>query len=135
LRNRAKPRKRSERRTGNDAEMKQHALHESIKELEEFKATLLPALRKDLLAGMSEAQIQKKYAAYVQTRLVQIALMDEDSGRALAAAKDILDRTNGKATEKKEVLHRFKDLSDAELDAVLESEEQDLSTMEERFEQ
>jgi glucuronate isomerase len=133
LRNRAKPRKRSEQRNGHAAEMKQHDLHQNIKELEEFKATLLPALRKDLLSGMTEAQIQKKYAAYVQTRLVQIALMEPDSGKAMAAAKDILDRTNGRATEKKEVTHRFKDMTDQELDAVLQSEESDLEQMEERF--
>lgn len=120
-------------KTGNPEQSKVAKALDDLAEFEDFRETLLPAIRKDLKKGLTAQQIQAKYAAYAQARLVQIALMETDSGKASAAAKDILDRTHGRATEKKEVTHRFKDLTDAELDAVLQSEEADLDSMEDRF--
>lgn len=133
MRNRARPRRRSEPRNGHAAESRQATLHEDIKELEEFRNTLLPALRRDLKAGLSAAEITKKYAAMAEARLVMIALMETNAATAISAAKDILDRSQGKATEKREVTHRFSEMTDKELDAVLVSEEADLANMKDRF--
>ena len=108
-------------------------LHEDLAEFEEFQATTLKAIRKDIKAGMSGAEIRKKYAAIVQGRLLTMALTTEDEKTATIIAKDILDRADGKAAEKKEVTHRFANMKEEELDALLKSEEAELEEMMQRF--
>jgi hypothetical protein len=78
---------------------------------------------------MTAEELRNKYAALVQARVITEAVSDE-SARALTAAKDVLDRAHGKATEKKEITHRLQDLSDTELDALIMSEEAELKDME-----
>lgn len=141
MRNRARPNRKTTRNPDSSrfssvhAEAKQSSLHKNIADYEEFVTTILPAFRKDVKSGMSAEELQKKYAALAAARMITIALTDTNASTASAASKDILDRAGGKATEKKEITHKFKDLSDAELDAVLASEEDDLKEMQERFEQ
>lgn len=120
---------------GKAAEAERLRLHDRLAAFEDFESEILPALIKDLKAGMTPDQLRQKYDSIVQARAITTALTERDSGKAMTAVKDILDRTHGKATEKKEVTHRFKDMSDKELDAVIKSEEAELSDMEERFEQ
>lgn len=115
-------------------EHKQHKLHRDIADYEEYVQTILPAFRKDVKSGMSAEELQKKYAALAAARMITIALTDENASTASAASKDILDRVSGKATEKKEVTHRFKDMDEKDLDALLESEEEDLKEMQKQFE-
>lgn len=110
-------------------------LHEDIAEFEEYRQTILKKVRKDIQAGMSAKDILKKYAPAVQGRLLTTALTTADEKVLTALGKDIMDRSDGKATEKKEVTHKFEDLKDEELDAILKSEEEDLEDMENRFEQ
>jgi hypothetical protein len=93
-----------------------------LADFEEFQATLLPAIRRDLKAGLSAKDIRKKYQAMVQARLVMTALLDPDAGKSTAAAKDIMDREEGRATENVKHTHRMEDLPDAEVDALLFSE-------------
>lgn len=81
----------------------------------------LASLKLDIANGMDAISIAKKYANLAQARIVTTALTDEDSGKALAASKDIIDRAFGKATEKKEIKHAMADSSDSELDAVITS--------------
>lgn len=45
--------------------------------------------------------------------------MEPDSKTALAAVKELLDRLEGKVTEKKEVTHAMAKLKDEELDALV----------------
>lgn len=92
---------------------------------EEYKRDILPALRKMLSAGATSEEIYKKYANFAAARQVSIALADLDPTRALAAIKDIQDRAVGKAVERKKFEHSFSELSDQELDAIINSEEQD----------
>lgn len=113
---------------------KANALCDDIKEFEEFRATTLKAIRRDIKKGMSAAKIREKYLAILQGRLITDALTTDNVGLAQAIVKDVADRVEGRATEKKEVTHRFKDMSEKELDAVLKSEEQDLEDMQKRFE-
>jgi hypothetical protein len=88
---------------------------------EEFKTQILPSLQQDIKAGLSAEEILKKYAHMAAARQITIAMTDADSGRALSAIKDLLDRTQGKPTERKEIKHQFSELKDEELDSLLES--------------
>lgn len=135
--NRARPRlKRSSswNKSSGIAEIQQGRLHDKLAQFEDY-STILTAIRKDVARGMSTKELQQKYAPLAQARVISEMLTNEDGSKAIAAAKDLLDRVEGRATEKKEVTHRFKDMSDKELDAILASEEEDLKEMEERFEQ
>lgn len=135
MRNKARPGKRRVNNSSHPAEMKQHALHEDLKDYEEYKLTLLPAIRKDLASGMTAKQIREKYVAYLQAKVITNAILTDDHAQAAATAKDVLDRVEGKATEKKEVSHRFADMKESEIDAILKSEEEDLEEVQGRFNQ
>ncbi len=140
MRNRIKP-SRSRRSDNSSAgytpeavTKRQHKLHQDLAEFEDYQ-TILKTIRKDIKAGMTQKELAAKYAPLAQARVISEMLTSENPTAALAAAKDLLDRVEGKATEKKEVTHRFKDMSEKELDAILKSEEEDLQNMEERFDQ
>lgn len=132
MRNRARPKRKS--RLGKvydpaEQEDKLHDLVKDLKDFEEFREKILPAIRQDLMSGMDAEQLREKYSALVQARLITEALTTADSGKAGVIAKDILDRAHGKPTEKKEVTVKYADVSDDELDALLLSEEEDLANM------
>lgn len=90
-------------------------------------------LARDVLDGMPPEEMREKYASLIQARLIQEAITSGDPAKATAAAKDVLDRAFGKATEKSEVKHTFENLKDEELDAILQSELQDLRGSEKKF--
>lgn len=115
------------------AEKRMSDLHDDLKEFEEFRASTLKAIRQDIKKGLSAAEIRKKYAAILQGRLITDALTTHDEKVAAIIAKDVIDRVEGKATEKREVTHKFKDLKDEELDAILKSEVEELEDMQDRF--
>ena len=96
---------------------------------EKFKDEILPALRRDIDKKMTPEEMLSKYAALAAARGISIALSEKDSSKALGAVKDILDRVQGKATERREVKHKYDDLPDEELDAILMSELQDLESL------
>jgi ribosome-binding protein aMBF1 (putative translation factor) len=106
---------------------------DDLKEFEEFRNETLKSLRKDLKNNLSADAIRKKYTAILQARLISSALTTEDDAKALAIAKDVLDRVEGKAKESQEVTHRLEKLSDKELDALLQSEEAELERMATQF--
>jgi molecular chaperone GrpE (heat shock protein) len=112
-------------------------MHRLLHDLEQFEdyQTILASIRKDIKAGMKEAELARKYAPLAQARIISDMLTTDNPQAALAAAKDLLDRANGKATEKKEVTHKFSELKDEELDAILKSEVEELGDMGERFDQ
>lgn len=110
-------------------------LIDKVEAFEDWEKTILPVLKKDIDAGMSQEVLAQKYAALAQARVISEALTNPDANKALVAAKDIIDRAKGKATEKREVIHKLEKMTDAELDAILFSEEEDLENMEERFDQ
>jgi hypothetical protein len=129
-----RPKKPKKEYNGYGHERRALELHEAIAEFEKFKETTLKAIRKDIYSGMDAKEMRKKYASILQGRLISNALTEEDNAKAATMIKDLLDRNEGKATEKKEVSHKFSDLSDEELDAVIISEEEDLKDIQERFE-
>lgn len=85
---------------------------------EKFKTEILPALRKDLASGMKAEDIIKKYEAHAAAALITSLA---NPNQALAAAEKILDRSQGKPTQRTESTHRFEKLKDEELDALLKS--------------
>ena len=97
----------------------------SIDELaiyDEMMTGVLEGVRNDLRKGLSAEDILTKYSAVAAARIVTIASTDADSGKALAAGKDILDRVQGKAKERKEVSHKLEKIDAKQLDAILLSE-------------
>jgi hypothetical protein len=89
---------------------------------ETFQLDMPKELRRALIDKLPPDEIYKKFANVAAARIVQIIATEKDSGKALAAAREVLDRTFGKAIERKQVRHQFEELSDQELDAVLLSE-------------
>lgn len=73
---------------------------------------------------MTAEEIFKKYEAHAAAAVVS-ALASPDS--QLAASDKILNRTMGKPTEKKEVTHKLDQLSDEQLDALVQSELADVN--------
>jgi flagellar biosynthesis chaperone FliJ len=107
---------------GNSVEHRMCRALDELAEFEKFQDEILPELRADLKRGMSAEQIYAKYQAVVAARSVTIAVKEADSGKALTAAKDILDRCQGKAKERQEVEHKLSRLKDEELDSLIMSE-------------
>jgi len=135
--NGARPRKKAVKQGLNRGQQVQDNIADLVQDLrdfEDFRESVLPAIRRDITAGLTAKQLREKYASLVQARLLTEAMTGE-SKSAIAAAKDITDRQEGRATEKKEVTHKFDKMTDEELDAVLKSEEADLIDMGKRFEQ
>lgn len=109
---------------------------EETKELEESRARniddlvmyddlmqgILSSVKKDLAAGLTGVEIMNKYAAIAAARTVSIAATEADSGKALQASKDIMDRAYGKAKETKDVTHRLDKVEEKQIDALLISE-------------
>lgn len=94
---------------------------DDLEEFKEFKKSLLPVLRADLKAGTPAKDILEKLKALAAARLGHILMAEIDSGKALSAIKDVLDRTEGKAKETVETTHKFQNMKEAELDALLKS--------------
>lgn len=114
-----RPRKAGAQR--NNVENIQIRTIQNIRDFEEYKDEILPKIRKMLAQGKKSDEIMKFAHAYVAARLVAVALTDPDAGKATTAAKEIFDRTDGKAVAKQETTHKFEKLKDEELDALLTS--------------
>jgi hypothetical protein len=106
----------------NRQEEKMASALDALAEFQQFKDEILPELRDALKSGMSAEDLMKKYQAHAAARTITIMMRELDSSKALAAAKDIQDRSAGKAKERTEVEHKFAKLKDDELDSVLLSE-------------
>lgn len=117
----------------NKTEDKMIDLIDQVSAFEDFQATILPSLKEDIKRGLGPKELRERYAAIIQARIISIAATAEKPGEALIAAKDILDRAHGKATEKKEVTHLLANASEKELEAVLASEIAELKEMSDRF--
>ena len=113
---RSKPMKR---RARNKEEDRMVSTIDDLRQFEEFRQDLLPALKKAIKDKKSSKDILEIARSLVTVRLVTIAALDPSATTALAATKDILDRLDGKATERKELLHSMSKLKDEELDALV----------------
>jgi hypothetical protein len=97
-------------------------LSDDLRLIEQIKAEISPLLQEDLKnKDLSPEQMLEKYQKYAAARIGHIVANEPDSGKALAAAKDLLDRTLGKPKERQVVTHKYEDLTDDELDALVTS--------------
>lgn len=92
---------------------------DELAEFESFKTEILPKLRKAIKDNLSTKEITEMARAIATARVATIAAWSEDDKTALSAAKELLDRAEGKATEKKEITHKMANLKDEDLDALL----------------
>lgn len=92
---------------------------------------VLGSIKKDLAQGLTSEEILEKYAALAAARITSIAATEADSSKALAAAKDILDRAKGRAVERKQIHHKLDKVDEKQLDAILLTELEDLEIKEE----
>lgn len=96
---------------------------------EEYQDEVLPKLREALKNGAKAEDIYQMAMGVAAARAVSIAVKEKDSSKALAAIKEIMDRTAGKATERKEVSHRLEKLPDEQLDSLLASKLDELESL------
>lgn len=94
---------------------------------QEFKAELLPDLRKLITGGAPTKEILERARALATARLASLAALETDSRTALVAIKELMDRLDGKATERKEIKHSMEQLRDEELDALVLTAMKDVS--------
>jgi len=95
---------------------------------------VLGTIKKDLAAGLTSEQILEKYSSLAAARVASIAATEADSSKALAAAKDILDRAQGRAVERKQIHHKLDKVDEKQLDAILLTELEGLELEEEKDE-
>lgn len=117
-----RPGTKKQRLNNHATETRMAGLLDSLTEFEKFKEQLLPALRKELLAGASSEELRARYQSMLTARQLQIALTEPDAAKALSAIKDLQDRTEGKAVERSEQTHRLENLSDNQFDSLLLTE-------------
>lgn len=89
---------------------------QQLQEFEEFKKSILPVTLADVQSGMTAPEILQKYQALAAARMASLLV---DPRQAYAASKEIMDRTMGKAVERKVVKHQYEDMSEQELDALI----------------
>lgn len=98
-----------------------------LAQFEGFTKDIPKALREALLSGADASALYEQYASIAAVRVVQILTTEPDSSKALAAAKELLDRTYGKAKETREVKHSMQKVTDDELDSMIISLEAEAS--------
>lgn len=115
---RTRPMKRKNR---NSVEDKMISNLDSLAEFNEFQRTLLPIIKGAVKSKDAPKAILELARSYAAARIALIMATDPDNKTALAAAKDLLDRTEGKAVERRELRHSMANLKDEELDALVMS--------------
>lgn len=103
----------------------ERAMARSLDKLAEYEAFIeefAPAFRKMLQSGKTAEEIYKEIAPLAAARIGMTIISERDATKAISAAKDVLDRQLGKPKESKTIEHKYADLKDAELDALLISE-------------
>jgi hypothetical protein len=96
--------------------------------MDDIAKEILPILARAIKERWTPEQVRKHplVSVLLAARQASIAITDPDSSKALAAIKDLNDRTEGKAVERVEATHKYEKLKDEELDALLASEEASL---------
>lgn len=107
------------------AKRKRERMLDKLAAFEEFQANLAPKLQRMILDGSSSEDILEETAAYAAARIATIAMTEQDSSKALAAAKDIIDRAKGKAVERVAIAHKYEKMDENALDALLLSKLKD----------
>lgn len=95
---------------------------DKLAEYEEFTNKVAKPLRKLLLEGKSDTEIIKHFKGYLGARLMHVIMTSRNDNITLNAIREAMDRVEGKPVAKVQNTHKFEKLSEAELDAVIESE-------------
>lgn len=118
--------KQNKRNTANGTDAKMVRSLDDLQEFAEFQADILPLLRKAIKAGKSAEEIYTMVSSAAAGKLATLAIKEQDPMKALSLIKEVLDRSGGKAKERQEITSRYAEMPDAELDALLKSQEEDL---------
>lgn len=94
---------------------------EDLREYEQFKGEILPMLRQALVAGKTPTEILDMVKAHAAARLATIACIEPDSQKALTAIEKVFQRTEGPVVQKTETEHKFSNLPDEQLDAIIKT--------------
>ncbi len=108
--------------SGKAAELQMVNKLDDLAEFEEFQEHILPKLRAAIKAGKSAEDIYKMATSAAAGKIATMAIRETDPLKALALCRELLDRSGGKATERREIKAEITQLSEAELDALIESE-------------
>ena len=110
------------------AEMEQKAgLIDQLAQFDDFKHTILPALIGHVKKGKTAPELRKIALSVIQAKQISNAIKAEKITDSIAACKDILDREEGRAIERKAIMHKHQDLPDDQLDALILSKMKDVS--------
>lgn len=104
----------------------EHAMARSLDQLAEFDSfteDVMPLLRKMLKEGWTKDQIEAhpRIQALLVARQVTIGLTDPDAKSALASIKDLRDRKDGRAVERREIKTRIEEADDDAIEARLKT--------------
>jgi len=124
------PRPKKGRRDGHSNQNRMVKTIDEIRQYEEWREEILPLLQADIKKGLPPAEMIKKYRSMIAARQIMRAIKPEDDSVSAAAAKDLLDRSEGKPVEKKEIKHALEDLPEEQLDAVLLTKLADMKSKE-----
>lgn len=107
------------RRGKNSVEEKMVSQLDKLSEFEEFEKEILPALKADVRKRTPAKQVLEKIMTIAAARLASLAATEKDPVKALALIKEVFDRVEGKSKDRVEQEHKFKNLKDEQLDALL----------------
>lgn len=124
------PKKKKKDRRKEYAKRKKERVFNKLAAFEEFQATVAPRMRRLLLDGATAEELLEQAAPLAAARIATIAMTETDSSKALAAAKDIIDRSKGKAVERKQLEHKFERMDESAIDALLLSKLKEASISE-----
>lgn len=108
-------------RSGEYAARRQERLASKLAAVEDYTANVPAALRR-LLENKASPQDILEFASSLAAARMVTELGGTDAARAITVAKDILDRTQGKAKESVAIAHKFEKLDEAQLDAIILSQ-------------
>jgi GH24 family phage-related lysozyme (muramidase) len=93
-----------------------------LAQYEEFKNAISPKLQERVLKGASVEEMFSEFAAAVGAAMLTRALRDGD----FKAMQDVLNRAKGTPVQAKKVEHTYSEMSEEQLDALVESKIQEL---------
>lgn len=94
---------------------------------ENFRRDVAPYIQKALQEGWSTEKLLNSVQELAAAKLIELALGTPSKSQMLAL-KELLDRTQGKPTEKIEVKTKYDKMGDRELDALLTSKLKELGS-------
>ncbi len=92
---------------------------DKLSKFEEFEKDILPVLKADVRNRTPAKKVLERVMTIAAARLASLVMTESDPMKALAMIKEVFDRVEGKSKERVEQEHKFKDLKDEQLDALL----------------